>query len=272
MGILPMRRNPARHGQDAHATKVFLHGNLVTAPTQPPNEGFNEKERGGERNVAVVHGSVLREQPEPHAGTEPVPLWLLSIFSSIIFLAGLYLANNSGEFRAAVFDSSLSAGSAGDATAQAGPVDPKAVGKRVYTQNCIVCHQATGLGIPRQFPPLAGSEWVQCEDWHGDNHLVKILLNGLQGPVQVKGNTFNNAMPTWSMLTDEQTAAVLTYIRSEWGNAAAPISAGYVKAIRAQVAGRTEPWKSKDLQEIPAEKAPAEPPPEPAASPAVPAA
>jgi mono/diheme cytochrome c family protein len=267
MGILPMRRNPARHGQDAHATKVFLHGNLVTAPTQPPNEGFNEKERGGERNVAVVHGSVLREQPEPHAGTEPVPLWLLSIFSSIIFLAGLYLANNSGEFRAAVFDSSLSAGSAGDATAQAGPVDPKAVGKRVYTQNCIVCHQATGLGIPRQFPPLAGSEWVQCEDWHGDNHLVKILLNGLQGPVQVKGNTFNNAMPTWSMLTDEQTAAVLTYIRSEWGNAAAPISAGYVKAIRAQVAGRTEPWKSKDLQDIPAEKAPAEPPPSPSPSP-----
>ena len=214
-------------------------------------------------NVAEVHGSILREQSEPHSGAEPLPLWLLAVFFSVIFWAGLYLAYNSGGFRADVFDPVRTAGAAGEA-AQSGPVDPKIIGKRVFTQNCIVCHQPTGLGIPGQFPPLTGSEWVLSRDWHGDNHLVKILLNGLQGPVLVKGNTFNNAMPTWSMLTDDQMAAVLTYIRSEWGNAAAPIPAGYVKAIRAKTAGRTEPWKSKDLQDIPAEKAPTEPPPTPA--------
>ena len=236
----------------------------MTPLKQPPVEGNNEKKRGSGMKVAEVHKSVRREQPEPRAGAEPIPLWLLAVFFSILFLAGLYLADNSGGFRADVFDPSGTAGAAGDASAQAGPVDPKVIGKRVYAQNCAVCHQPTGLGIPRQFPPLAGSDWVQGHEWHGDNHLVKILLNGLQGPVLVKGNTFNNAMPTWSMLTDDQMAAVLTYIRSEWGNAAAPIPAGYVKAIRAKTAGRTEPWKSKDLQDIPAEKAPTEPPPTPA--------
>ena len=218
-------------------------------------------------DLAEVHSSILREQSEPCVGAEPVPLWLLTIFFSIIFWAGLYLAYNSGGFRADVFDPTHVAVAGGGASAQAGPVDLKVIGKRVFTQNCIVCHQATGLGLPGQFPPLAGSEWVQSQDWHGDNHLVKILLKGLQGPVQVKGATFNNAMPTWSMLTDEQIAAVLTYIRSEWGNTASSISADYVQEIRAKTADRTEPWKSKELQEIPAEKAPAELPPAPSPSP-----
>ena len=110
-------------------------------------------------------------------------------------------------------------------------------------------------------------------DWHGDNHLVKIVLKGLQGPIQVKGSTFNNAMPTWSMLTDEQTAAVLTFIRSEWGNSAPPIPADYVKAMREQTASRTEPWSPKDLQAIPAEQAPATTvPPSPSPAPSAPPA
>ena len=228
----------------------------MTAPAQPPDEGFNEKEHASGMNVAEVHGSIVREHAEPRAGREPAPLWLLAVFFSIIFWAGLYLADNSGGFRADVFDPARVAWVGGGAAAQTGPVDPKVLGRRVFTQNCLVCHQTTGLGIPRQFPPLAGSEWVLGQDWHGDNHLVKIVLNGLQGPIQVKGSTFNNAMPTWSMLTDEQIAAVLTYIRSEWGNAATPVFANYVRAVREQAATRTEPWSPKDLQAIPAEKAP----------------
>ena len=270
MGILPMRNNPARHGQDAHATELFLHRNPVSAPEQPPDEGFNEKERGAEMDVAEVHGSFLRERAEPQTGREPVPLWLLAIFFSIIFWAGLYLADNSGGFRAGVFDP---ARGTGETAAQSGPVDPKVLGRRVFTQNCMVCHQTTGLGVARQFPPLAGSEWVLGLDWHGDNHLVKIVLKGLQGPIQVQGSTFNNAMPTWSMLTDEQIAAVLTFIRSEWGNSAPPIPADYVKAMREQTASRTEPWSPKDLQAIPAEQAPATTvPPSPSPAPSAPPA
>lgn len=222
-------------------------------------------------NVAQVHGSILREQAEPRAGYESVPLWLLTLFFAIIFWAGLYLAYFSGDFRPDVFNPSRSA-MAGGAAQAAGPVDLKVVGKRVFTQNCIVCHQTTGLGIPGQFPPLVDSEWVLGGDWHGDNHLVKILLKGLQGPVQIKGATFNNAMPPWAQLTDEQIAGVLTYIRSEWGNAAPPITMDYVKKIREATAARTEPWTQKDLQAIPAEKAPAASAPTAPTTPAAPVA
>lgn len=226
-------------------------------------------------NIAKVHGSILREQAEPRDGYEPVPLWLITLFFGIIFWAGIYLASNSGGFRADVFDPDTVNWAGGGTVAPTGPVDPKVLGKRVFTQNCVVCHQTTGLGVPGQFPPLVGSEWVVGGDWHGDNHLVKIILKGVQGPIQVKGGTFNNAMPPWAQLTDEQIAAVLTYIRSEWGNAASPISKDYVKAIREQTAARSEPWTPKDLQAIPAEKAPADAVPAPASpspSPAPPAA
>ena len=243
----------------------------MTSPTLPPEEGFNEKDHHEEIDLAEVHASILREQADPKEGGEPIPLWLLTIFFAIVFWAGLYLANNSGGFRADVFDPSQAVQVAGG---DSGPVDPKVLGKRVFTQSCVVCHQPTGLGLPGVFPPLAGSEWVLGTDPHGDNHLVKLVLKGMQGPVKVKDVDYNNAMPAWTQLSDEQIAGVLTYIRSEWGNAAPPISTEYVKSIREKTADRTDPWTAKELLDIPAEKVPASesaPSAPPAAPPAPPA-
>jgi hypothetical protein len=75
--------------------------------------------------------------------------------------------------------------------------------------------------------------------------------------MQVKGNTYNNAMPPWAQLKDDQIASILTYIRSEWGNAAPPITAEYVAKVRADSADRKEPWTQKELKAIPAETQPA---------------
>jgi len=229
----------------------------VSNQTPPPDEGFKENELSSDMNVAQVHGSIMREQAEPRDGYEPVPLWLITVFFCIVFWSGLYLAFNSGGFRADVFDPKLVAWAGGGAAVETGPPDPMVVGKRLFTQNCVVCHQTTGLGVAGQFPPLAGSEWVVGGDWHGDNHLVKILLQGLQGPIQVKGNTYNNAMPPWKQLKDEQIAAILTYIRAEWGNAAPPITPEFVKQIRDETAQRSDPWTQQELQAIPAAKVPA---------------
>ena len=109
------------------------------------------------------------------------------------------------------------------------------------------------MGVAGQFPPLVGSEWVIGGDLVGDNHLVKILLAGMQGPVQVLGKSYNNAMPPWSQLKDEEIAGILTYIRSEWGNNAPPITAEFVAKVRA-TSDRKDPWTQKDLKAIPAEK------------------
>lgn len=222
-------------------------------------------------NVAQVHGSIMREQADPEDGYEPIPLWLVTFIMIVVFWGGLYLAYYSGGFRSDVYDAGLVAWAGGAAKPQdTGPPDPMVLGKRVFSQNCMVCHQSTGLGVPGQFPPLAGSEWVLSQDWHGDNHLVKILLKGLQGPITVKGNQYNNAMPAQN-LTDAQIAAVLTYIRNEWGNSAPPISEEFVARIRAETASRTEAWTQDELKAIPRELDNTQPPaPEPAPADAAP--
>ena len=85
------------------------------------------------------------------------------------------------------------------------------LGRRVYN-NCMACHQRDGLGVAGNYPPLAGSEWV------GGSPAVlsALLLHGLEGVVEVSGETYNQVMPKWSHLTDEQIAAVLTFIRESW--------------------------------------------------------
>jgi mono/diheme cytochrome c family protein len=216
----------------------------------PRPDTFEANRESDELNVRDVHGAILREKDDPRDGYEPIPLWLVSFFMALVFWAGAYLAFNSGGFESTVFNPSQVSWSGGGAVAK-GPPDPKVVGKRLFTANCVACHQATGLGVAGQFPTLVGSEWVLTEGWHGDNHLVQILLHGLQGAIQVKGETYNGAMPPWKQLKDDQIAAILTYIRSEWGNNASPISAEQVAKVREESAAQTEPYTQAQLQAIP---------------------
>ena len=103
-------------------------------------------------------------------------------------------------------------------------------GKAVYMGAgiCFTCHQATGEGLPNVFPPLAGSEWVLGSD----ERIVAAIIRGLAGPIEVKGNVYNGAMPPQPHLTDDQIAEVVTYIRSEWGNDAPPVTPDQVAYAR----------------------------------------
>jgi mono/diheme cytochrome c family protein len=241
-------------------------------PNKPGSDELQSHLEGEGLNVRDVHGAILREKDDPRDGYEPIPLWMVSLFMALVFWGGAYLAFNSGGFQADVFNPAQVSWTGGGGAAK-GPPDPMVVGKRLFTANCVACHQATGQGVAGQFPTLVGSEWVLTEGWHGDNHLVKILLHGLQGPIQVKGDTYNGAMPPWKQLKDDQIASILTYIRNEWGNSASPITAEQVAKIREETAAQTEPYTQKALQAIPAiefDAAPAPAPTEaqPAATPA----
>ncbi|MFM8720483.1 MAG: c-type cytochrome [Chthoniobacterales bacterium] len=217
----------------------------------PRPDTFEANRESDDLNVRDVHGAILREKDDPRDGYEPIPLWLVSFFMALVFWGGAYLAFNSGGFESTVFNPSQVSWTGGGAVAK-GPPDPKVVGKRLFTANCVACHQATGQGVAGQFPTLVESEWVLTEGWHGDNHLVSILLHGLQGPIQVKGSTYNGAMPPWKQLKDDQIAAILTYIRSEWGNNESAISAEQVAKIREETTAQTEPYTQAQLQAIPA--------------------
>jgi glucose/arabinose dehydrogenase len=107
--------------------------------------------------------------------------------------------------------------------------DAEVAGAKLYATYCATCHQGNGLGDSGRFPPLAGSEWVTGSK----EKLVRVVLNGLEGPIQVKGRPYNNVMPQHRFLKDEDVAAVLTYIRGQFGNRAGPVSAAEVRALRA---------------------------------------
>ena len=120
-------------------------------------------------------------------------------------------------------------------------------GKVVYSTTCAACHQATGEGVEGTYPPLAGSEIVNGDE----NKVIRIVLNGLTGPVEVAGETYSGMMPPWGgVLKDPEIAAVLTYVRSTWGNKGAPITTAKVAAIRAATASRTTPWTAAELANV----------------------
>ena len=100
-------------------------------------------------------------------------------------------------------------------------------GDALYGSNCASCHQATGQGLPGAFPPLAKNSVVT-----GDaTKLAKIVLNGLNGAVTVSGKTYNGSMPAFKgQLKNAEIAAVLTYIRSSWGNKASAVTESQVAA------------------------------------------
>lgn len=101
-------------------------------------------------------------------------------------------------------------------------------GKAVYTKYCLVCHQATGSGVPGMFPPLGKGSWVGKDS----KELVTILTKGLSGKVEVNGEVYKSAMPPQAQLTDQEIADVLSYIRSDFGNSFDPVDAEAVKKIR----------------------------------------
>ncbi|GGG55347.1 c-type cytochrome [Hymenobacter glacieicola] len=102
------------------------------------------------------------------------------------------------------------------------------VGKTIYARNCLTCHQADGGGVDGMNPPLTQTTYVL-----GDKtRLVKVILNGLQDE-DIDGEPYNNVMPAFDILTDQEIADVLTYIRSNFGNKASEVTPAEVKAIRA---------------------------------------
>ena len=117
-------------------------------------------------------------------------------------------------------------------------------GLAVYNKTCIACHGPEGKGVPLAFPPLDGAAWPV-----GDPVLpIRIVLKGMQGPLEAGGQKFNNVMAPLGVLTDDEIADVLTYVRQSWSNDAPPVSADTVKKVRADFADRVLPWTADELK------------------------
>ncbi len=101
-------------------------------------------------------------------------------------------------------------------------------GEKIYLTYCSTCHQRNGKGALGRFPPVASSKWVT-----GDKtRLIGVILNGLQGQIEVRGETFNDVMPSHDFLTDGEVANVLSFLRQNFGNSADAITETEVRRVR----------------------------------------
>jgi mono/diheme cytochrome c family protein len=113
-----------------------------------------------------------------------------------------------------------------------------AAGQVQYAATCAGCHQARGTGLAGVAKPLVGSPWVLGIP----ERLIRIVLHGKEGTMLMP--------PVGAGLSNDQIAAVLTYIRRSWGNSASAIDPNAVREVRGATLGRNKPWTEEELQRI----------------------
>ena len=189
--------------------------------------------------------SLGSEPAEPRAAHAAAPVWLFVLFFGLLYWGMIYFDQHSAWADPQVYIPYHSA-------AELALYQPKSeggneLGKQYYDNVCALCHNNDGTGKPNQAPPFVGSDWAVGNP----NQMIRIPLAGLSGSVQVKGQEWNLSMPAMgAAMTDEQLAAVLTYIRQSWGNKASAITPDQVKAVRSQVGNRTLPWTAAELNSV----------------------
>jgi mono/diheme cytochrome c family protein len=224
-------------------------------PPHVPAPQFERAEQAGasDESIQKVHAILLREKSEPSEGFSPMPLFLLGFISAMIFVCSVYVVHFRGDFDPLVYDTRYDAAAAKAAASGPKILTPEQIlakGKQAY-QTCVACHQTTGLGVAGAFPPLAGSEWVTGNE----ERLIRVLLHGLNGEIQVKGNTYNGNMPAFGKVPGggynwnaEKIAQVLSYIRHEWGNNASFITTEKVAEVLKTESARAKQWTQTELK------------------------
>ncbi len=194
---------------------------MFTQPVDPTKPDLEES-----TNVAAAHAQLSdasvateREKVLRENGMEPVSIWVFLGCLMIVFIAGgVFLKGghyfNNSAFVAANYQQGEEPGGATGPVLEPAFKAYMAKGKNLYTQKCAACHGGDGNGGPG-FPPLAGAKYV------ADNARVvtMIALNGVAGPIEVKGKTYNSNMAAQAVgLNEYELASLMTFIRNSFGN------------------------------------------------------
>lgn len=208
---------------------------------QPKSDPRVDQATVSDTGLLDAHEKALSRHHDDGARYRLLPIGILFTLSGLILFAGTYLNRYTGHYSPSIFDENAKPTSGEPVAVK---LDPVAVGKSAFNAVCVTCHQANGQGMPGLYPPLAGSEWVNGPE----APIIRVVLYGLKGHISVGGHDFNAAaMPVFGKVSgtaygwsDEKIAAVLTYVRQEWGNKGAAVSAEQVAAIRTATGDRKE--------------------------------
>jgi mono/diheme cytochrome c family protein len=195
----------------------------------------SDHDHAGENIHGSEHAAMRRENADPDEKVRPLP-WFFTMFLGAMGMWGAFYIVSTPSGEASAYGDQRTVSTLRPAVVRSGAAAVD--GKQIYGAKCVACHQASGMGVAGVFPPLAGAEWVLGDE----KVLTSILLHGVNGELVVKGTTYNGAMPAFGTLPDEEIAAVLTHIRSEWGNQAPPITAATVAAQREATKAQSGPY------------------------------
>jgi mono/diheme cytochrome c family protein len=204
-----------------------------------------EQSAASDDSIQQVHAQLQKRKPEKADGYSVLPLVLLGLMCCAVFFGSIYLAHFSLRFDPLVYSEHANRAKPGATVVVA--LSRAQLGKKVFDTTCIACHQANGLGVPGQYPPLAGSEWVNGSE----DRIIRIVLHGLNGPLKVGDKEYNNVMAPLGSLKDEQIANVISYVRASFGNNAPEVTPEAVARVRTETAGRTTYWTAAELSKIP---------------------
>ncbi len=199
--------------------------------------------------------NLLPENVEPTAGSNGMTGVLIVAFVLAVYVGvqviggtGRLIGDAGNNFSALVYAPYVDEAQAEAMQARSPAEKQFDRGAAIYKIRCSGCHQSKGEGSPSQgAPPLDGSEWVTQK---GPGVLVRILNNGLSGPIEVKGKPWSQGVmePVGASLTDDEVADLLTYIRNAWSNSGAPVNSDKVTEVREAIDDRGAKWTAQELE------------------------
>lgn len=189
--------------------------------------------------------------PDSDVKDSVVPIWLIIVLFLLVYWGAVYFDERGGWFARQVYAPYRSSEDLANYNAAFGPPDIKVIGGQIYGRTCVACHQPNGLGLPGQCPSLVGSDFVNEKD---PGRIIRIVLQGFSGTgLVVNGQPINagTSMVAWGgTMSDDEIAAVISYVRGAWGNKAPPITPEQVKSVRGKVASHPGMFSPDEIMKI----------------------
>lgn len=209
--------------------------------------GLPDSEHFSDEEIVKSHVELSKNKHEPTKNFLIAPLVFVFVFGCLIFVCSIQLAHSTNSFQ---LHPPVEVVELTPEEKESQRLERKfSSGEKIFAARCASCHQANGLGIAGQFPPLAGSEWVSADP----GVITNIILKGLKGEILVKGEKYGTsaavnmaAVP----ISDREIANVSTYVRQAWGNSSDEVSEDFVKQVRSDYSNKQDQWTGDSLKSL----------------------
>lgn len=200
-----------------------------------------------DEEIVKSHVELTKIKHEPTKNFLMAPLVFVFLFGCLIFVCSIQLAYSTNYFQ---LHPPIEVVELSPEEKEALRLERKITsGEKIFAARCASCHQANGLGIEGQFPPLAASEWVTADA----GVIANVILKGLKGEIVVNGKTYG-ASAAVNMaavpISDREIANVSTYVRQAWGNSAPEVTEDLVSELRSEYSSKQDQWVGNELRAL----------------------